>query len=314
MESSLPAPDGGLFQSEVWKEFQVSLGREIFEGELFWGVIEHAPLLGRYGEVSRGPLQERLKPHLLNKTFTALAQKNNLSLIRVEPQHDALLRNLLRSGLRVKKAPLDAQPKEFLMLNLEKSENELLAAMKSKTRYNIRLAEKKGIEVRPFKSNEEKAELLDLFSATAKRKNISFHSRKYYEASIDFFSDERGATFVAVQDGKVLAGSILAFFADTAYYLHGGSSDEGRNAMAPHLLQWEQIRASKAKKCTQYDFGGVSIQHVDSRKDWRGITRFKTGFAPHTKSLVLPGTYDIIFSPFRYYTYKWLTGIKNIFV
>lgn len=311
MENTTLAPDGGLFQSETWKEFQVSLGKEVFTGDLFWGTLEKVPLLGCYGEVSRGPAQETFKPHFLYKTFKALAKKHHLSLIRVEPQYEVLLSHLWHSGLRVKKAPLDAQPKEFLVLSLEKNKEELLAQMKSKTRYNIRLAEKKGIQVRPPATREEELEFLDLFTATAKRKKITLHSREYYQKSIEFFTGERGQTFVAVKDGKVLAGGIIAFWGKTAYYLHGASSDEGRSDMAPYLLQWEQIRFAKAKGCTQYDFGGVSIKYQVPGKDWRGITRFKQGFAPHTKSVVLPGTYDIVFAPFRYYSYRWLTGLKK---
>lgn len=314
MNQDFLIPDGGLFQSEVWKEFQKHLGKEIFETTDFWGVIQQSPVLGRYGEIPRGPVQPVLSPVILNEALTMVAKKSALSCIRLEPQHQSLVEELLQASLHVRKAPLDAQPKEILMLSLEKSESDIFAEMKSKTRYNIRLAQKKGIEVRPATNEKEVGQFLDLLAATAKRKNISFHSRKYYQEFIQFFSGEKGTTFVALHNGKVLAGSTVVVYNKTAYYIHGGSSDEGRSFMAPHLLQWEQIRFAKAKNCTQYDFGGVAIQHTEVGKDWSGITRFKTGFAPATESTVFPGTYDIIFSPTRYFLYQWLVTLKNIFL
>lgn len=308
------ALDGGLFQSELWKEFQVSLGKEIFSTPLFWGVIQEAPVLGKYAEVSRGPSQDSIPPAQLNDAISELVSKHKISLLRVEPQHDAVLKNLFQTDLSVRKAPLDAQPKEILMLNLDKSEEEILAAMKPKTRYNIRLAQKKGVEVRPLKNKEEEEQFLAVLAATASRKNISFHKKEYYQKFIEFFSEEKGTTFVAIKNGKVLAGGTVIIFGDTAYYMHGGSSDEGRESMAPHLLQWEQIRFAKAKGCTRYDFGGVAIQHTEKGKDWTGITRFKVGFAPATESTLFPGTYDIIFSPARYWSYYLLTKIKKLLV
>ncbi len=307
-------PDGGLFQSDLWKEFQLHLGRELFKTPLFWGVVKTAPLLGRYGEASRGPALENVTSQALSGVFLKLAQEKNLTLLRVEPQYASVAKTLFETDFLVKKAPLNAQPKEILMLFLQEDEEAIFASMKPKTRYNIRLAQKKGVEVRPLLNKDEENQFLDMLAATAKRKNISFHDREYYRQFIHFFTEEKGTTFVAVKDGVVLAGSTVVLYEETAYYVHGGSSNEGRNVMAPHLLQWEQIRFAKSKGCTQYDFGGVAIQHEEKGKDWGGITRFKTGFAPQTKSTLFPGTYDVIFSPTRYYTYHWLARIKNFFV
>ncbi len=307
-------PDGGLFQSTLWREFQLHLGREIFETPLFWGVVKTAPVLGRYGEASRGPVLETVTSQDLAAAFRELAQEKNLAFLRVEPQYASVAKTLFQTGFLVKKAPIDAQPKEILMLSLQDDEEAIFASMKPKTRYNIRLAQKKNVEVRPLKNEDEESQFLDMLAATAKRKKISFHNREYYRQFIHFFTEEKGTTFVAVKDGIVLAGSTVVFYEETAYYVHGGSSNEGRNAMAPHLLQWEQIRFAKSKGCTQYDFGGVAIQHQEKGKDWRGITRFKTGFAPQAKSTIFPGTYDVIFSPLRYFGYQWLVRIKKIFV
>lgn len=314
MNELAQSKDGGLFQSGIWKAFQQSLGKQIFETEYFWGTITRAPFLGRYGEVSRGPVQEKLDAKKINILFQGLAQEKNLSFLRVEPQHQSLVENFSDLNILFRKAPFDVQPREILMLPLTDNEDDIFAHMKAKTRYNIRLAQKKGVAVRSVNNKEEVEQFLDLLMATAHRKKITFHSREYYRAFIDFFSENKGQTFIAIQNGKVLAGATLVFFEGTAYYLHGGSSDEGRNCMAPHLLQWEQIRYAKKVGCTQYDFGGITKNYALKGKNWTGITRFKEGFAPHVEAVAFPGTYDIIFSPFRYYGYQWVQRIKKVFI
>lgn len=313
MDHVASAKDGGLFQSALWREFQHSLGKETVETEVFLGTLHQAPILGQYLEVSRGPLQTSFPPQELKQIFQQVAHTKKLSLIRIEPQYDSLLEDIKKTGLRFRKAPLDAQPREIFQMSLEESEETLFANLKSKTRYNIRLAQKKGVVVRPVATEAEKEQFLDILAATARRKNIAFHSRNYYQQFIEFFVQEKGMTFVAVQNGQVLAGSILVFFGSTAYYMHGGSSDVGRNLMAPHLLQWEQIRLAKKRGCTRYDFGGAAVQRKEKEKDWSGITRFKQGFAPGTKTILFPGTYDLVFSPVKYFSYLFATRLKKFF-
>jgi lipid II:glycine glycyltransferase (peptidoglycan interpeptide bridge formation enzyme) len=185
--------------------------------------------------------------------------------------------------------------------------------MKSKWRYNIRLAEKQGVTVAVAESEEERTAFFTLMSATAERKNIVFHAAEYYKTFTEFFSREKGELLVVKKDGEVLAGAALIYYQKTAYYVHGGSSNSGRNLMAPHLLQWQAIQRAQSKGCTQYDFGGVSVQRkVPAGKDWSGITRFKQGFAPDTETTVLPGTYDIIFSPIKYSIYRRLIAVKRL--
>lgn len=313
MSQNIVPRDGGLFQSDMWKVFQQSLGKKTFETEYFWGVLGSAPLLGNYGEISRGPVCLETNVEGVKNTFQNLAKIHNLSFVRVEPQEESTIQSLQRTSLTVRKAPFDVQPREILLLSLEPSEEQLFQGMKSKTRYNIRLAEKKSITIVPLKSEEHQEEFLDILGATAARKGVVFHSREYYQKFITFFTNEKGATFVALKNGKVLAGATLVFCNKTAYYVHGGSSNEGRNCMAPHLLQWEMIRFAKNAGYMQYDFGGVARNFIPKGKDWSGITRFKEGFAPTLEVTVFPGTYDIIFAPIRYYLYQWLLRCKKVF-
>ncbi len=297
--------DGGLFQSEAWKGFQEFLGRHIFAGPHFFGTTETAHFLGKLGYVPRGPVSTEAA-----QTVGQVAQKEGLSALRVEPQTKEVL-EALRKTYTVVKSPFDVQPREFLLMDIAQTEEELLKTMKSKWRYNIRLAEKKNVEVSATRDPQDVAAFLDLMQQTAARKSIRFHPKAYYAKFLEFFAEDVCQLFVAKRNGVVLAGSLLVIYENTAYYLHGGSSDAGRNVMAPHLLQWRQIQYAKMRDCTQYDFGGVAIQHQPKNKDWSGITRFKQGFAPTTKSILLPGAYDIIFAPGWYRAYRIALWVRQ---
>lgn len=239
-------------------------------------------------------------------------------------------------GLKTVHAPHDMQPKETFVVDIAKSEEELFAAMKSKTRYNIRLAEKKGVRV--FQSADEKyrTAFVDLVAGTANRKGIVPHPRKYYETMLETLLGEggcvaescgfSGALFIAEHDGDILGINFMVYFGDTATYLHGGSSDAKREYMAPFLLQWEAMREAKRRGCSFYDFGGVKTANSEQRtvdkhhpssishpvsSDWAGITRFKTGFSPHTAPVVFPGCYDVVLSPARYVLYMIFSFIRS---
>jgi lipid II:glycine glycyltransferase (peptidoglycan interpeptide bridge formation enzyme) len=213
------------------------------------------------------------------------------------------------------------QPRETFVVDITKSEEELLAAMKSKTRYNVRLAEKKGVRV--FQSSDEKyrAAFVDLVTGTADRKGITPHPRKYYETMLGTLLGEHAMLFVAEHEGDILGINFMTYHEGTATYLHGGSSDVKRDYMAPFLLQWEAIRDAKRRGCVRYDFGGIHSkienprlpdgQGKSSIDSWSGITRFKTGFSPETVPTMFPGCYDIVLSPLRYFLYKFLSSLRS---
>jgi lipid II:glycine glycyltransferase (peptidoglycan interpeptide bridge formation enzyme) len=116
-----------------------------------------------------------------------VAQKEGLSALRVEPQTNEVLEEL-RKTYTVVKAPFDVQPREFLLMNIEPAEEELLRAMKSKWRYNIRLAEKKNVEVSATRDPQDIAAFLDLMQQTAARKSIHFHPKAYYAKFLEIFA------------------------------------------------------------------------------------------------------------------------------
>jgi len=314
-----------FLQSQNWLAFQKATGREVlpFEegGFLANGIIHRLPLVGKYVYVPKGP-KTSIKYKVSSIKYEMarlidLAKEKNCRWIRIEPETEEILEAIKKSTLyKVVKAPHDMQPREIFKIDITKTEEELLVQMKSKTRYNIRLAEKRGVQV--FATREEKyiVIFLDLITATSGRKGITSHPRSYYEKFFSTLPKEMCQLFVAEYKGEVIAANMMMFYGDTATYLHGGSGDVHRDAMAPYLLQWEQIKRAKALGCSIYDFGGIRTEarfkNQDSKiNSWSGITKFKTGFSPETASTVFPGTYDIVLDTQQYFVYRELQSLKQ---
>ena len=169
------------------------------------------------------------------------------------------------------------QVPDTVILDIEKPEEEILAGMKPKWRYNIKLAEKKGIEV-----SEEGEEALDAFYAlyleTAKRDGIAIHPLSYYRTLFEMGESAQGnaretkpklSVWLARHEGKPIASIITLFFGKRATYLYGASSGEKRNLMPAYALQWRAIQAARAEGCADYDFFGIPPTTVPIIP-WRG--------------------------------------------
>lgn len=199
-------------------------------------------------------------------------------------------------------------PRTTLVIGLSKSEEELLSAMHEKARYNIRLAERRGIRVRRAGVDESFRAFWSLMRETAKRGRVGIHAREYYRKMLETVQggDVQARLFLAVHREIPLATAILITCGDTATYLHGGSSSEQRNLMAPHLLQWRMMQYAKHHRMKWYDMWGIAPQDERGKTreergyvhPWTGITRFKLGFGGEVKESV--GTFDIICRPFVY--------------
>lgn len=317
------SPSGDFLQSEQWRAFQESFGRRTHALESAGfraSVIEHAlPIVGKYFYVPRGPVFEnngRDAGHGMQE-LVDLAKKENAGWIRIEPATEALL-EAMRGSLKEKtvKAPYDVQPKEIFAVGISKTEEELLSEMKPKTRYNISLAKKKGVSVRISSAGEEKnvQGFLKLTREMAARQGITPHPESYYRKMLEVFPEDMLKLYVAEYAGAIIAANLVLFQGNTATYLHGASGNGHRNVMAPFLLQWRAILDAKERGCARYDFGGVQTAGVSHKahSDLSGVSSFKLGFSPLTKSVVFPGTYDIIVNPRSYALYKGLQKAKML--
>lgn len=197
-----------------------------------------------------------------------------------------------------RKPPADVQPPDTVILDLSDDET-LLAKMHKKTRYNIRLAEKKGVAV-------EKAgvgaltEWYALYRETAARDKISIHSEQYYR---DLFGHAPDLSlWLARYEGRLLAGNIVLIHGKQSVYLYGASSNEHRNLMAPYALQWAALRDARDKGAAAYDLFGIPPTD-DPAHPMHGLYRFKTGFGG--ARVHRHGTWDFVLRPLA-----WLVWTK----
>ncbi len=325
-----------LLQSEEWMRFQEAAGRHVVRlcGK-DWsanGVVHSLPVVGEYLYVPRGPRVESTKPKIqipnetqnpehktrigpVMEALRAKAKELNVGWIRIEPETEDVLSEIREAvkGVRITKAPHDMQPRETFVVDLALTEEELLAAMKPKARYNIGVAKKRGVNVMMSSDAKYVEAFIRLVMGTADRKGIVPHPKGYYKAMCASLLGENGKIFAAEKDGEIIAANVVVFHGDTATYLHGGSDEAFRADMAPFLLQWEAMREAKRHGCSRYDFGGVSMAELEAGTGkWLGITRFKTGFSPTTSATVFPGAYDIVLSPVRYGAYRMMQRVKRI--
>jgi lipid II:glycine glycyltransferase (peptidoglycan interpeptide bridge formation enzyme) len=210
------------------------------------------------------------------------------------------------------KAPVDIQPPDTVVIDLDQDEDELLSAMKTKTRYNIRLAFRKGLEV-----SSEGAGGLDswyrLYRETAERDRIAIHPESYYRKLFRLAEEhpEDGLELellMARSDGEAIAGIITARFAGTATYLYGASGNRKRNLMPAYALQWKAMEAARKAGCTRYDLFGIPPAD-DPSHPMHGLYRFKTGFGGEI--VHRPGCWDHTLRPLRAGAYRSLEKVRR---
>lgn len=294
-------PHSQFLQSSKWGNFQSKLGSNVklFSDEkkeiIFLAIRQKLPLGFCYYYIPRGPYIEDAKTskdffQCLYETVHSCDPK--AVFIRLEPISNLKLEKLIKI--------IDVQPSKTLLLSLKESEEKILAQMHQKTRYNIRLAEKKNLVL---KINSEFCEqFLDLLEETKERDSFRIHSRSYYKTMIM----SKTVDLVTIwNNNDLLAGSLLAKEGSTVTYLHGASSNKQRELMAPYFLHWHSIRRAKEEGYTWYDWQGID------EKKWPGVTRFKQGFGGQTYDF--PGTFDLVLVSGVYAGYTIFRRIRRLF-
>ena len=210
------------------------------------------------------------------------------------------------------RSPQNIQPPRTILIDLRGTEGELLARMKQKTRYNIRLAEKKGVIVRPWDDIEAFHAML---LVTGGRDAFGVHSLEYYRRAYELFHPTGAAELlVAEYEGRPLAALMVFAQGKRAWYVYGASNDEERNRMPAYLLQWEAMRWARACGCEEYDLWGVPDEDeaaleagFETRVDglW-GVYRFKRGFGG--RLVRAAQALDRIYNPLLYKLYLGYLG------
>jgi peptidoglycan pentaglycine glycine transferase (the first glycine) len=270
-------------------------------------LFRRLPLGLTLGYIPKGPVGEWLPA--LQPALDQVCHIQNAFALKVEPDrewNDDDAARLAEAGYRP--SPQTVQPPRTLVVSLKGSEEAVLARMSQKTRYNIRLASRHQIAVRPW---QDLGAFATMMAATGRRDGFSPHSAEYYrDVYRAFYSLGKCKLLCAEFQGKVLAAVMVFANGERAYYLYGASTDMERQRMPTYLLQWEAMRWGRSLGCTTYDLWGVPDadqveleSHFAGRRDglW-GVYRFKRGFGGKlTRSI---GAWDRVYAPVPYAAYR----------
>jgi peptidoglycan pentaglycine glycine transferase (the first glycine) len=319
------APGGHLLQSWAWGALKAGFGwraqRLAVGGACAQVLFRRLPAgLGAIGYAPRGPAADfgdEAALRALLEAIRPLARQQRALCLKIEPnrEDDPALADCLRA-LGFRPSPQPIQPRRTIVVDLDAAPEALLERMKQKTRYNVRLAARKGVTVRAG-DEADLAAFYRLMARTAARDRFGIHSRAYYEAAHRLFvAAGRGRLLLAEHEGRLLAGLVAFAFGDTACYMYGASADEKRNLMPAYLLQWEAMQWAREQGCRAYDLWGVPDEEeevleagFEQRGDglW-GVYRFKRGFGGRLVRTV--GAWDLVYAPLRYRLYtlavRWL--------
>jgi len=291
---------GSFLQSTFWAEFKSSQGwntlrfivRDAVQGTScalsvltrrfrFFGTLAYIPM-GPAGAVGLS-YPERMQ--LLRSVGKALARRKPKPFcVRFDPpwyEKDPDFPQSPTIGLH--RAASDVQPPDTVLIDLTLDEHALLEAMKPKWRYNIKLAEKKGVRVRCLRGAEALHSLdmfYDLYRITGVRDGIALHDRSYYANLFERANSDSRITlhlYLAEHEGQTIAAIVVLLCGHEAVYLYGASADHKRNCMAPYALQWQAICDARKSGATVYDLYGIP-PNADPRHPMHGLWRFKTGF------------------------------------
>ncbi|HBE90423.1 MAG: hypothetical protein A3E37_01420 [Candidatus Andersenbacteria bacterium RIFCSPHIGHO2_12_FULL_46_9] len=317
------SPQGSFMQSWEWGETQLAFGLPVWrlvvedEGALLGValVIERSVLFGRcWLYVPQGPLYgaEPRVWRLLNDKLRELGGGQKAIFVRCDPVIEGANGNdvlLLQSGWQ--KSEREVQPRHTLVIDLGLSEIELLGQMHQKTRYNIRLAQRKGVTVRFSGEASDIDTFLKLTREVEGRGLFHYHPANYYRTMQEVLGPvgllEIG---VAEKDGIVLAVHILVKYGERMTYAHGASRADRRELMGPNLLQWESIRRAQEQGYKAYDLFGVAADGSESDHPWAGITRFKLGFGGQRIDYI--GAYDLVLDQSFYAIYNMARRMRGV--
>ena len=307
-------PNAHLLQTGEWGELKSAfeweavrvivgdLGAQILFRKLPLGfTIAYIPKLA----VGNQPLENSEE---FWKEVDSICEKHRAVFLKIEPDlwDDQPLDTW---NLKLDTSLHNIQPPRTIVVDVRGSEDEILARMKQKCRYNIRLAEKKGVTVRAWDNFDE---FYQMMQVTGGRDNFGVHSLEYYRRAYELFHPTGMCELLVAEfESKPLAALMVFARGRRAWYIYGASNDEERNRMPTYLLQWEAMRWAKARGCEEYDLWGVPDEdeatleaQFENRSDglW-GVYRFKRGFGGELKRAAQ--AVDKVYNPLLYKFYLW---------
>ncbi len=292
-------------QTWEWGEFRKAMGVDVMRLGVFehnnliegWQISFHKVPLSPYyiGYFPKGPMPTQEMLGELKK----LGMKKRAIYIQLEPDVSAEESFATDIGKLLRKSHRPLFTKYTFVLDLSKSEDELLKAMHPKTRYNIRVAERHGVTVAEDNSDKAFSSYLQLSEETTRRQGFYAHNVTYHKTMWKILHKSGIARlFTAMYQNKILSAWILFFWKDMVYYPYGASSRDHREVMAPNLLLWKIAQLAKKEGYYYFDLWGAMGLHPDTRDPWYGFHRFKEGYNPTLVEFA--GSYDLIIHPVQY--------------
>ena len=320
-QALLKLPYHHALQSYQWGQFKAKYGwtplRLLFEEDgsvraaasVLRRSFAYLPLCVMY--VPKGPALDYSDDELLEHVLSALegaARRHHAIFIKIDP--DVCLEDLSEptiqtiSTLEKRGWRLSSEQIQFrntALVDLTREEDDLLMAMKSKTRYNVRLAGRRGVEVR-LGDLADLPLFYEMYVETSSRDEFIIRPFAYYRHAWQaFIGADLAQLFIAEYEGQALAGLILFRFGEKVWYMYGASRDLHRNLMPNHLLQWEAMRWAKAQGCTVYDMWGAPDIFDESDPLW-GVYKFKEGFGSQFVPHIGAYDYPVSHSLYQFYT------------
>lgn len=307
-------PAGHILQTTQWAALKRDFGWESEvvapAGVQGGALILYRPLplkLGCIAYVPRGPVvdwEDAGSVRAVLDAVEAAARRRRAWALWIEPESaDTLAAQEQLAGRGLRPAPHTIQPARTICVDIAPPEAAILAAMKSKTRYNIRLAERQGVTVRQG-TLADAATFYALMEQTHARDNFGIHSYEYYHRALELFLPTGQATLLLAEfEGQALAGLVIFALGTRAWYFYGASSNEHRNKMPAYAAQWAAIRWAKARGCTYYDLWGIpdadettlEAEFAERNDGLWGVYRFKRGFGGAVTRYV--GLWEKVFNP-----------------
>lgn len=306
-----------VIQSWEWGEFRKSLGLPLLRYGIFKNgkmikafqlTLHKIPLTGQYvGYLPKGPQPDKELAQALEK----VGKENNCAFIKLEP--DILVGQHQPFSIHPKflPSPKPLFSKHNFILDLTLIEEELLKKMHPKTRYNIRLAQKKGVIVQERVDEKALDIYLKLYFETTKRQGYHGHNKEYHKKVWKTLKDANMARIlIAFYQKQPLTSWLLLNFKDKIYYAYGGSSTEYKEVMANNLVAWEAIRLGKKMGFKKFDMWGALGPDTSPNDPWFGFHRFKQGYGGQLVEYI--GTFDLVFNEPLYWTFTLVDKFTSL--
>lgn len=296
---------GNIKSGAGWEPIRIAI--EDDDGTIIAGISmlkRRAPALGCIFYAPRGPVLDFQNDGALNLLLTAIAleaKKHKAIYLKIDPEileeDEKAIESLKKRGFIPKRKQV--QPRTSFHVDLTRDLPDILASFAEKTRYNIRLSEKKGVTVTDASTEEGVQTFYKIYEETAKRERFLIHPLSYYQKVRSFLIDKGyGKVFLAYYKNEPIAGIFIFSFGERVWYMYGASKSSHRNIMPNHALHWHVMTWAKKKGYKVYDLWGIPSSPTE-RHPLYGVYRFKKGF--NGKLVKLIGAYDLPFNKVLYH-------------